>query len=70
MGGGPSIPKPPPAPPPVSPVDPELADIRRRRRMAAKGLQGRLSTILTGPSGLVTRGTISMPTLLGGTGKM
>jgi hypothetical protein len=62
----PSIPQPSaPAPPPL-PVDPAVMERRRRSQLQRRA--GRLSTILTGPGGLVNRATISPPSLLGGGG--
>jgi len=65
--GSPSIPKPPPTPPPAAlPIDPAVMEARRRAR--SKVGPGRSSTMLTGAKGLLTRGSISTPTLLGGGG--
>ena len=64
MGTSPDIPTPPPAPPAAAlPIDPGVLERRRRGR---RGRRGSPQTLLTGPQGLVQRGPISQPTLLGG----
>lgn len=63
----PTMPKAPdPPPPPPTPVDEAVRN--RRARAKAMGRSGRSDTALTGPAGLVNRGTISAPALLGGGG--
>lgn len=65
--GTPKMPEPPrPIPPPPTPTDPAIHARRKRARAMARS--GRADTALTGPRGLVSRGTISTPTLMGGAG--
>lgn len=65
MGIG-SMPRAPQAPaPPPMPIDPSV--IERRRRALRMRRSGQRSTILTTPRGVVNRGTVAAPALLGGT---
>ncbi len=45
-------------------TDPTILERRKRARAMARS--GRADTVLTGPSGLVSRGNIGTPALLGG----
>ncbi len=66
MGMTPKFPQPQPLPPPPPlPIDPGV--LERRRRSLQKAKSGRLSTVLAGARGLTNRGTISAPSLTGGT---
>ena len=63
--GGPSIPDPPKPPAPApQPIDPAILEARRRMRSKAKkgGYKG---TILTSPSGLSSKPTLGLPSVLG-----
>lgn len=64
MFSTPSMPKmpDPPAPPPTRVDEGVLA---RRESARARRRSGRQDTLLTGPGGLVSRGSIAVPTLLG-----
>lgn len=62
--GGPSISSPPPAPPIPTPLDPTVLERRRRARLAQRS--GRSMTTLTSPMGLLKRGPIATPSLIGG----
>ena len=63
---------PPPPPPPVevpaappTQASPEVKAIRKAEKQAAAHLQGRKSTILTGPRGLMAEAEIGRKSLLG-----
>ncbi len=69
---GSSKPAPPPPPPPVqmpapppTPVSAAVKAARKAQKRTAALAQGRKSTILTGPRGLLTEADITKKTLLG-----
>jgi len=63
MGGSPGLPRAPKAPPPPAlPIDPAVLERRRN----ARSKRGKTQTLLTGPQGVVNRGIINTPTLMGG----
>ena len=65
----------PPPPPPPAPVEvpaapatqasPEVKAARKNEKIAAANLQGRKSTILTGPRGVLSAADVQRKTLLG-----
>ena len=67
--------KPAPPPPPPAPVEvpaapatqasPEVKAARKNEKVAAANLQGRKSTILTGPRGVLEAANVQRKTLLG-----
>jgi len=67
--------KPAPPPPPPAPVEPPAAPptqataavkaARKNEKVAAANLQGRKSTILTGPRGVLEAANVQRKTLLG-----
>lgn len=65
-GGAPAAPElPPEPPPPPTPVDPAVSRSRQRERSNAAIAQGRASTILTTPQGLLGEAETTKKTLLG-----
>ena len=60
----PPAPVPPPAAPPTQ-ASPSVKAARKNEKVAAANLQGRKSTILTGPRGLMAEANIQKKSLLG-----